>query len=149
MLQVLKNFIPSLSCNLSSRLQLPGLGGVLCARDTSSKSGRLRPHKKKYRYYGIKTPDSTFVTSGTNLAYQRGVVFFPGLNVGIRRNFTLFAMEHGRVFVTTEKTNPNWEHGFVKRLCDEFKDNDIPMYKTYLHVIPIPMPNKFKLVEQY
>ncbi|XP_018020094.1 39S ribosomal protein L27, mitochondrial [Hyalella azteca] len=151
-LKSLKPFYLSFTNNSStlfSATKLAGLSGVVCCREKSTKPGRLKPHRGHYRYRGIKTPDSTFVTSGTSLVSQRGLVYFPGLNVGVGRDFTLFALEHGRVFVTTEKVCPNWSHSFIKRFYGQFKDSQVPIYKNYLHVIPIPMPNKFKLVEQY
>ena len=70
------------------------------------------------------------------------------LQVGIGKNFSLFAMEHGRVFVTTEKVDPDWDHSFIKRFYNEYKGTNVPLYKTYIHVIPAPMPQNFKLVEQ-
>ena len=61
----------------------------------------------------------------------------------------LFALEHGTVIVTTEKCNPDWENQFIERFYGEYKDNpEVPIYKTYFHIVPDPMPQNFKLVDE-
>ena len=58
-------------------------------------------------------------------------------------------MEHGTVVKTTEKFNPDWDHSYVKRFYSEYKNRpEVPLYKTYIHIIPDPLPNVFKLKEQ-
>ena len=71
---------------------------------------------------------------------------FPQVGAGC--DFTLFALDHGRVFITTEKVHPNWNHSWVKRFFGMYKDTDSPIFKKYVHVIPIPMEKNFKLVDQ-
>ncbi|XP_037776277.1 50S ribosomal protein L27-like [Penaeus monodon] len=112
----------------------------------STKNPKGRP-KGKHR--GIKKVDGHWVSSGTIIVRQLGLDYHPGLNVGIGRDRTLFAKEHGRVLMTTEKVNPDWNNKFVKRFYAELKDQPkIPIFKTYFHVIPEEQHRNFKLVDQ-
>ncbi|MEC4683711.1 MAG: 50S ribosomal protein L27 [Nitrospirota bacterium] len=62
-----------------------GVGSTRNGRDSESK--RL----------GVKRHDGQFVLAGNILVRQRGTQFYPGLNVGMGRDHTLFAMETGVV----------------------------------------------------
>ena len=66
------------------------------------------------------------------------------LQVGIGRDRTLFAMEHGRLFVTTEAINPNWNQRHVKEAYEGRKGHTI--LKMFVHIHPDPQPQKFRLV---
>ncbi|CAB4827573.1 MAG: 50S ribosomal protein L27 [Actinobacteria bacterium] len=46
---------------------------------------------------GVKVFDGTAVTSGSIIVRQRGTHFHPGLNVGIGKDDTLFALSDGLV----------------------------------------------------
>jgi large subunit ribosomal protein L27 len=46
---------------------------------------------------GVKVFDGTAVTSGSIIVRQRGTRFHPGLNVGIGKDDTLFALADGTV----------------------------------------------------
>jgi len=46
---------------------------------------------------GIKRSDGQEVLAGTILVRQRGTRIYPGENVGMGRDFTLFALAEGRV----------------------------------------------------
>lgn len=59
----------------------------------SSKNGR----DSKPKMLGVKRFDGQFVTSGSILVRQRGTRIFPGENVGLGRDFTLFATSDGFV----------------------------------------------------
>lgn len=80
------------------------------------------------------------------LATQLTTRFHPGLNVGLGRNGTLFAMEAGKVVVTCEKFDPFWEHTWVQRIYSGREDQTI--YKKYFNVIPEPQHNRFKLIDE-
>ena len=62
-----------------------GGGSTRCGRD--SKSKRL----------GVKRFGGEKVTAGTILVRQRGTRIYPGTNVGLGRDFTLFALIDGTV----------------------------------------------------
>ena len=49
---------------------------------------------------GVKRYGSEFVLAGNILVRQRGTTFHPGDNVGLGRDHTLFATEHGAVKFT-------------------------------------------------
>lgn len=73
--------------------------------------------------------------------------FYP--QVGIGRDRTLYALYHGRVVMTTEIFNPNWNHKIMRRFGTELKKlEDIPIYKTYFHILTEPQKTNFKLVDQ-
>lgn len=59
----------------------------------SSKNGRDSESKR----LGTKTQAGEVVTAGSILVRQRGTRFFPGNNVGMGRDHTLFAKIPGRV----------------------------------------------------
>jgi large subunit ribosomal protein L27 len=62
----------------------------------SSRNGR-DSHSKRL---GVKKYGSENVLAGNILVRQRGTTFHPGDNVGIGRDHTLFALEHGVVKFT-------------------------------------------------
>jgi large subunit ribosomal protein L27 len=59
----------------------------------SSRNGR----DSNPQYRGIKVGDGERVTSGSILVRQLGTTFHAGRNVGIGRDWTLFAMTDGAV----------------------------------------------------
>ncbi len=59
----------------------------------TSKNGRDSISKR----LGVKWYDGEAITAGTILIRQRGTRFHPGRNVGMGRDFTLFATKDGRV----------------------------------------------------
>ncbi len=59
----------------------------------SSRNGR----DSKPKMLGVKRYDGQIVTSGTILVRQRGTRINPGLNVGVGRDHTLYAMVDGSV----------------------------------------------------
>lgn len=67
------------------------------------------------KYLGVKKSDGSKVIPGNIIIRQRGTKVFPGLNVGMGRDFTLFALTEGIV---------------------QFKDR---MDRKYVHVIDAPV----------
>ena len=66
----------------------------------SSKNGR----DSKPKYLGIKRYAGEFVTVGSIIVRQRGTVFNPGRNVGLGKDYTIFAKEEGIVrFESTKR----------------------------------------------
>ncbi len=59
----------------------------------SSKNGR----DSKGQRLGVKRYDGQTVTSGTILVRQKGTKCHPGNNVGLGRDYTLFALIDGKV----------------------------------------------------
>ena len=54
---------------------------------------------------GIKAGDGQSVSAGTIIVRQRGSTFHPGDNVGMGRDYTLFATADGKVRFTHETRN--------------------------------------------
>ncbi len=59
----------------------------------SSKNGRDSESKR----LGVKRFDGQYVAAGNILVRQRGTKFHPGKNVGLGKDFTLFALRDGLV----------------------------------------------------
>lgn len=56
------------------------------------------------KYLGVKRSDGQLVNAGTIIVRQRGTRFHPGDNVGLGRDYTLFALTPGKVrFLTKAK----------------------------------------------
>ena len=59
----------------------------------STKNGRDSESKR----LGVKRGDGQFVLAGNIIVRQRGTEFHPGLNVGLGKDHTLFALVDGHV----------------------------------------------------
>ena len=59
----------------------------------SSRNGR----DSKPKMLGVKRFDGQVVRAGSIIVRQRGTKFNPGMNVGVGRDFTLFALVDGTV----------------------------------------------------
>jgi large subunit ribosomal protein L27 len=59
----------------------------------SSRNGR----DSKPKMLGVKRYDGQEVTAGTIIVRQRGTRILPGVNVGVGRDHTLFALKDGKV----------------------------------------------------
>ena len=67
----------------------------------SSKNGR-DSHSKRL---GLKKSGGEFVISGNIILRQRGTRFYPGSNVRIGKDHTIFAIASGKVSFSTRKKN--------------------------------------------
>lgn len=65
---------------------------------SSTRNGRDSAGKR----LGVKRGDGQLVRSGTIIVRQRGSTFNPGDNVGMGRDYTLFATADGKVRFTHE-----------------------------------------------
>ena len=60
------------------------------------------------QYLGVKAYGGQTVTAGSIIIRQRGTQFHPGFNVGLGKDYTLFALKDGTVeFSTKRKTGFN------------------------------------------
>ncbi|PID38681.1 MAG: 50S ribosomal protein L27 [Proteobacteria bacterium] len=67
----------------------------------SSRNGR----DSNPQFRGVKRYSGQFVRAGNIIVRQLGTKFYPGANVGMGRDFTLFALTDGTVrFETFQKT---------------------------------------------
>ena len=66
----------------------------------SSRNGR----DSNPKFLGIKSSGGQYISAGSIIVRQRGTKYRPGLNVGMGRDFTLFAKADGRVqFIKNSK----------------------------------------------
>ena len=70
----------------------------------SSKNGR-ESHSKRL---GVKKFGGEIVKAGNILVRQRGTKHNPGLNVGIGKDDTLYALIDGKVVFTTKRENKRY-----------------------------------------
>jgi large subunit ribosomal protein L27 len=59
----------------------------------SSRNGR----DSNPQYRGVKVYGGQFVPAGGIIVRQRGTRFFPGFNVGLGKDYTIFALKDGKV----------------------------------------------------
>ena len=64
----------------------------------SSRNGR----DSQPKMLGVKRFAGQFVTGGSIIVRQRGTKFYPGTNVGLGRDHTLFALVDGEVTFATK-----------------------------------------------
>lgn len=62
------------------------------------------------------------------------------------KNGTLSAMVPGKVLITCEKVDLNWEHTWVERCYNHRRNTEF--YKKYFNVLPEPQHKNFKLIDQ-
>jgi large subunit ribosomal protein L27 len=55
------------------------------------------------QYLGIKLSDGSLATTGSILVRQRGSNILPGTNVGMGRDYTLFALKDGKVKMLSKR----------------------------------------------
>ena len=70
----------------------------------SSKNGRESESKR----LGVKVFGGQFAKAGNIIVRQRGTVHNPGLNVGIGRDHTLFALIDGKVVFREKQDNKSY-----------------------------------------
>ncbi|NMC39613.1 MAG: 50S ribosomal protein L27 [Bacteroidales bacterium] len=70
----------------------------------SSRNGRDSESKR----LGVKLFGGQYAKAGNILVRQRGTVHHPGLNVGIGKDHTLFALVDGEVVFTRKKGNRSY-----------------------------------------
>ena len=64
----------------------------------STKNGRDSQAKR----LGVKRADGQSVLAGNIIVRQRGTKFYPGENVGLGKDYTLFALANGKVKFETK-----------------------------------------------
>lgn len=133
-------------------------------------STRNAPRHTRPKHRGWKVQDGSYVSENKVLVMQRELRFHPGLNVkncysvdlfvlngkfilfsnqfqvGFGKNGTLFALQPGRVIVTCEPINPNWDHTWIQRIYAGREDETI--YKKHFNVLPLEQHNRFKLIDE-
>ncbi|XP_037960363.1 39S ribosomal protein L27, mitochondrial [Teleopsis dalmanni] len=118
-------------------------------RNASKKTGGSTRNKKGHprpKHRGWRVQDGHYVSQGTLLATQLTTRFHPGLNVGFGGNGTLYAMEHGKVYVTCETLDPDWDHTWIQR--HYAGRNGQAISKKFFNVVPERQHQRFRIVEE-
>ena len=55
------------------------------------------------KYLGVKLSDGSLATTGSILVRQRGSNILPGSNVGMGKDYTLFALKDGKVKMVSKR----------------------------------------------
>ncbi|KAK6169047.1 hypothetical protein SNE40_020174 [Patella caerulea] len=129
------------------------ISGFLCiaspteqVRYASKKAGGAVRNKKRRtlpKYRGWKRNDGSFVHAGEILATQRGLRFYPGENVELRRDNALHALRDGIVMVTSEVISPYPDSPLYTPV-----QSGLVIKKKFFNVYPTPLHAKFKLVSE-
>ncbi|EFX73953.1 hypothetical protein DAPPUDRAFT_200344 [Daphnia pulex] len=135
--QILTNLQPCKTLNSTVRWASKKAGG------SSRNPKGHAPGKRR----GIKTQDGSKVTQSSILLRQLHIRCHPGLNVGMGKDGSLYALQPGRVLITCEKFEPNFDKYWTNKAYGSRKENMNNVYKKYFHVIPEPLEPKFKLVD--
>ncbi|GBM84601.1 hypothetical protein AVEN_247295-1 [Araneus ventricosus] len=101
--------------------------------------------RQRRRPPGLKRMDGDYVRKGERLLDQFYLNFHPGLNVNIIEKNTLVAMRDGQVMITCEKINPKKGDYLVDKYYGKMSAPVV--YKRFIHVLPFPQGQKFKLVD--
>nr|CAD7410849.1 unnamed protein product [Timema cristinae]CAD7427704.1 unnamed protein product [Timema monikensis] len=108
-------------------------GSVRWASKKTSGSTRNQKGHARPKHRGVRVQDGHYVQQGTLLA------------VGLGGNGMLYAKEAGRVMVTCEKIDPNWNHNWVQKVYGERSGQTI--FKKFFNVIAEPQVGRFKLID--
>lgn len=120
-------------------------------RWASKKAGGSSKNRKGHapgKRRGLKAQDGESVTINSILLRQLGVRCHPGLNVGIGKDGSLYALEAGKLLITCEKFKPNMNNFWVDKTYKDRRGNMGNIYKKYFNIIPEPLEPKFKLVDR-
>ncbi|KAL7677743.1 hypothetical protein ACOME3_003980 [Neoechinorhynchus agilis] len=90
----------------------------------------------------IYVSDGEHVNSGQVLAKQRNLVFYPGENTRLLRDYTIESLLPGRVYITFEQLTPYPESPLYKYA----KIRGLPL-KKFISVIPKDRDNLFRLID--
>ena len=102
------------ACGAAARGFLAPAGARHATKKTAGSGGVTRTSKAKH--LGLKVGGDQFAKAGAIIMRQRGARYKPGENVGIGRDYTLFAMVDGFV---------------------EFRRWRKPKKQTFIHVLPL------------
>ena len=106
-------------------------------RSFSSRSQTIASRGSRGKSLGLKVGDGEKVKPPMILCRQRGTKFHPGLNVGMARDFTIFALVEGNMYISSEPRPPSKYAQFSK-----LKRKYI---RKYVNIKAIEIPIQFQL----
>ena len=89
-----------------SHTKIPGIFNSTL-RSFSNRSQTIANRGSSGKSLGLKVGDGEKVNPPKILCRQRGTKFHPGLNVGMARDFTLYALVEGNMFISWEPRPPS------------------------------------------
>ncbi|RMD43721.1 hypothetical protein DV735_g1466, partial [Chaetothyriales sp. CBS 134920] len=105
---VAHSLMPSPSSTLSCTL--PTATSIFTRHASHAAQGRANgPTDSAGRRLGAKRGASEYVSPGTIIFRQRGTLWFPGENVGMGRDHSIYALQPGWVRVMSAKELGQWE----------------------------------------
>ena len=122
---------------------LCNVGSVRLASKKASATSRNKRKRTPGKGRGWKRQDGAFVHSGEILVRQLGLRFYPGENVRLGRDNTLYAMTDGKVVVTCEKLSPYPDSPLYEPV-----KSGVVILKKFFNVLSTPLHGKFRLVSQ-
>ncbi|KAK7111856.1 hypothetical protein V1264_011422 [Littorina saxatilis] len=131
--------------NTFAKLVSP-LANVASIRLASKKAGTTSRNKRKRtpgKGRGWKRQDGGFVHGGEILVRQLGLRYYPGENVRLGRDNTLYSMTDGKVVVTCEKLAPYPDSPLYEPV-----KSGVVIYKKFFNILSTPLHGKFRLVSQ-
>ncbi|KAL3876049.1 hypothetical protein ACJMK2_033934 [Sinanodonta woodiana] len=140
--------IARLSSTITSTLQFlqaQAIQGASIRFASKKVSGTSRNKRSRTRgkARGLKVRHNEFVHSGQTLVTQLGLRYYPGENVGIKDDNTLYALRDGKMLFSAEKLTPYPDSPLYERV-----KKGVVIYKRFMHIYPIPLHGKFRLVKE-
>lgn len=113
-------------------------------RSLAKASQRPRPEGKHYRLWSMPGDE---VIAKEILAKQWTIEWLPGLNTGINKFRTIFALCDGVMILSEEKFEPDWNNPEIDYIYNKDGKKRAPAYMRYIHVIPRKRVSEFKLID--
>jgi len=98
-----------------------------------------KPHARLV--YGWYKNEGMYVMENHVLVNQRALNVYPGENVGVYPNKTLYALRAGNVLTSMEELNPYPDSPLYAAV-----QNGERIFRLFIHVLPPPEPQTFKLL---
>lgn len=131
--------------NTFTKIMLPlsNVGSIRLASKKASATSRNKRKRTPGKGRGWKRQDGGFVHSGEVLVRQLGLRFYPGENVRLGRDNTLYAMTDGKVVVTCEKLSPYPDSPLYEPV-----KSGVLIFKKFFNILSTPLHGKFRLLSQ-
>jgi len=135
------------------------LGGIRGKKSLGGGTTKLQGGNHHGKKRGLRVYDGQRVPLGTLLAKQFRLDVLPGWNTAFGRQNDIVAKQPGRVMVTTERVNIDFdstESPVRKWAADARRDSNFPadrfrdknIFRKHVHIVPDEQHQYFKLVEQ-
>jgi len=132
------------------------LGGIRGKKSMGGGSTRLQGSNHRGKKRGLRVYDGQRIPVGTLLAKQFRLDFLPGWNTRFGYGNDIRATQTGRVMVTTERADLDFDTGSIGWGGSARRDTHFPadrfrgknIFRMHVHIVPDEQHQYFKLVEQ-